>query len=99
MRLATTLILPAAVGLFALAAPIVALLFQHGAFTAHDTQMTVLALRWYLVGLPFAAVDLLLVYAFYARQDTFTPALIGVFSLAVYMVAALPCSRASACSA
>ncbi len=88
LRLATTLILPAAVGLFALAAPIVALLFQHGAFTAHDTQMTVLALRWYLVGLPFAAVDLLLVYAFYARQDTFTPALIGVFSLAVYMLVA-----------
>ncbi|NWF69959.1 MAG: murein biosynthesis integral membrane protein MurJ [Chloroflexi bacterium] len=89
LRLATTLIVPAAVGLFVLAVPIVALIFQHGAFTAHDTAMTALALRLYLVGLPFAALDLLLVYAFYARQDTLTPALVGLLSLAVYMVVAV----------
>ncbi len=89
LRLAITLILPAAVGLFALATPIVALLFQHGAFTAHDTAITALALRLYLVGLPFAAVDLLLVYAFYARQDTLTPALVGLVSLVLYMVVAV----------
>jgi putative peptidoglycan lipid II flippase len=89
LRLAITLILPATVGLFILATPIVMLLFQHGAFNAHDTVMTVTALRWYLVGLPFAALDLLLVYAFYARQNTLTPALIGVVSLAVYMLTAV----------
>lgn len=88
LRLAITLILPAMVGLFVLATPIVALLFQHGAFTARDTAITALALRLYLVGLPFAALDLLLVYAFYARQDTLTPALIGLFSLIVYMAVA-----------
>jgi putative peptidoglycan lipid II flippase len=85
LRLAITLILPAAVGLFALAAPIVMLIFEHGAFTPADTAMTAMALRLYLLGLPFAAVDLLLVYAFYARQDTTTPALIGLVSLGVYM--------------
>jgi putative peptidoglycan lipid II flippase len=85
LRLATTLILPASIGLFTLATPIVMLLFQHGAFNAHDTAMTVTALRLYLIGLPFAALDLLLVYAFYARQDTLTPALTGVLSLGVYM--------------
>ena len=89
LRLAITLIIPAAVGLFVLATPIVALIFGHGAFTASDGEMTVQALRLYLLGLPFAAVDLLLVYAFYARQDTLTPALIGLFSLMVYMVVAL----------
>jgi len=89
LRLAITLILPAAAGLFVLAGPIVALLFEHGAFTAADTSITALALRLYLFGLPFAALDLLLVYAFYARQDTLTPALVGLFSLTVYMVAAL----------
>ncbi len=89
LRLAITLILPATVGLFTLATPIVVLLFQHGAFNAHDTVMTVTALRWYLVGLPFAALDLLLVYAFYARQNTLTPALIGVLSLAIYMLTAV----------
>lgn len=89
LRLAVTLILPAAVGLFVLADPIVRLLFEHGAFTAEDVPMTVLALRLYLFGLPFAAVDLLLVYAFYARQDTLTPALVGLLSLTIYMGAAI----------
>ena len=89
LRLAVTMILPAAVGLFVLAAPIVQLLFEHGAFTVGDTAMTVLALRLYLIGLPFAALDLLLVYAFYARQDTLTPALIGLLSLTIYMIVAV----------
>lgn len=89
LRLAVTLILPAAVGLFVLTTPIIRLIFEHGAFTAHDTALTGLALRLYLVGLPFAALDLLLVYAFYARQDTLTPALIGLLSLSIYMVVAL----------
>ena len=89
LRLAITLILPATVGLFVLAHPIIALLFQHGAFTGADTSITTLALRLYLVGLPFAALDLLLVYAFYARQDTLTPAMVGLISLTLYMAAAL----------
>lgn len=89
LRLATILIVPATIGLYVTAEPIITLLFEHGAFTAADTAITTQALRLYLFGLPFAAIDLLLVYAFYARQDTFTPAVIGVISLAVYMVVAL----------
>jgi putative peptidoglycan lipid II flippase len=89
LRLAITLMIPAAVGLFVTAGPIIDLLFEHGAFTPADSEVTALALRLYLIGLPFAAVDLLLVYAFYARQDTLTPALIGLFSLILYMVVAL----------
>lgn len=89
LRLTTTLILPATVGLFMLAVPIIDLIFEHGAFTAANTSITAMALRLYLIGLPFAAWDLLLVYAFYARQDTLTPALVGLLSLTVYMVIAL----------
>ncbi len=89
LRLAIMLIIPAAVGLFVLALPIVSLIFEHGAFTSADSVITSLALRYYLLGLPFAAVDLLLVYAFYARQDTLTPALIGLVSLVAYTIVAL----------
>jgi len=89
LRLATTLIIPAALGLFVLATPIIMLLFQGGEFTSADTLITAQALRYYLIGLPFAALDLLLVYAFYARKDTFTPALIGLFSHGVYIVTVL----------
>ncbi len=89
LRLAIVLIIPAAVGLFILAEPVVSLIFEHGKFHATDTAVTALALRLYLLGLPFAAVDLLLVFAFYARQNTLTPALVGLVSLAVYMVVAI----------
>jgi len=89
LRLAIVLIIPATVGLFVLAGPVVALIFQHGKFTSVDTAHTALALRLYLLGLPFAAVDLLLIFAFYARQNTFTPAVVGLISLVAYMVVAL----------
>ncbi|MCL4237587.1 MAG: murein biosynthesis integral membrane protein MurJ [Anaerolineae bacterium] len=89
LRLAIVLIIPATVGLFVLAGPVVALIFQHGKFGAVDTAHTALALRLYLLGLPFAAVDLLLVFAFYARQNTLTPAIVGLISLVAYMVVAL----------
>ncbi len=89
LRLVIVLIIPAAAGLFILARPTVILLLEHGGFTTFDTQITVQALRLYLLSLPFSAIDLLLVYAFYARQDTLTPALIGVVVTLVYMALAV----------
>lgn len=89
LRLTTALILPAAVGLAVLAVPTIQLLFEHGSNTPADTAITATALRVYLVGLPFAAWDLLLIYGFYARQDTRTPALVGVVSLVAYTLAAV----------
>lgn len=89
LRLVLGLILPASFGLFALATPVVALLFETGEFTAADTATVSLMLRYYLIGLPFAAFDLMLVSASYARKDTWRPALVGVLSLGFYWVAAL----------
>ncbi len=89
LRLVLGLILPAAFGLFALAIPAVSLVFQRGAFTLEDTQMVSLMLRYYLFGLPFAAIDLMLVSASYARKDTWRPALVGVLSIGFYWIAAL----------
>jgi len=88
LRLVMVLIIPATVGLFILATPTIDLIYEHGDFIAIDTLMTGWALRLYLLGLPFAAVDLLLVFAFYARQDTLTPALIGVGSIVIYLLLA-----------
>ncbi len=89
LRLVLVLIIPATVALFVLAEPIVALLFEHGDFTRYDTQQTVLALRFYLLGLTFAAIDQPLIFAFYARQNTLTPALVGLLGVGLYLVAAL----------
>lgn len=89
LRLVLGLILPAAFGLFALAIPITSLLFERGAFGPEDTAFVSLMLRYYLIGLPFAAIDLMLVSASYARQRTWEPALVGVISLGFYWAAAL----------
>lgn len=89
LRLIIALGLPAAAGLFALAQPIIALLLQHGQFTADDTATTALVLRVYLTGLGFAAVDQMLVFASYARKDTWRPALAGVISITVYTLVAV----------
>ena len=93
LKLVLVLTLPAAVGLFVLARPLVAMLFQHGLFTAADTEQTALALRYYLIGLVFAAVDLPLLFAFYARHDTVRPALVGILGVGLYLVAALSTYR------
>jgi putative peptidoglycan lipid II flippase len=84
LRLVLALTIPATVGLWVLAAPIVALVFEHGGFTAIDTVGTVAALRCHLVGLIFAAVDQPLIFAFYARKDTWTPALVGAATVSLY---------------
>ncbi len=89
LRLVIVLGLPAAIGLFVLARPIISLLFEHGAFTSEDTDITTRVLRIYLFGLGFAAVDQMLVFASYARKDTWRPALVGVISITIYTIVAI----------
>ncbi len=88
IKLVLLLIIPAAVGLFVLAQPIVSLLFEHGAFTPNDTLWTATALRFYLIGLPFAALDQPLVFAFYSRKNTLTPNLVAFAGVGIYVVVA-----------
>ena len=87
LKVVLILIIPAAVGLSLLGRPIIDLLFGHGEFTRLDIEQTNLALQFYLLGLIFAAVDQPLIFAYYARQNTFTPAMVGVASVGVYLVA------------
>ncbi len=88
LRLALVLLIPASVGLWVLAEPLIQLVYEHRAFTPADTAMTAAALRYYVLGLLPAGIDLLLIYTFYARQDTITPAAVGVISVGCYLVAA-----------
>jgi len=90
LKLTLLLILPATVGLVVLRLPLIELLFQHGVFGAASTQRTALAFLCYSPSIPFAAIDLLLVAAFYARKNTLVPALyVASFGVLVYLVVAL----------
>ena len=75
LRMIFFIIVPAMLGLILLRQPIVHLFFEHGTFTAHDTQQTALAVFCYAVGLwAFGGVRII-VAAFYSLQDTKTPAI------------------------
>jgi putative peptidoglycan lipid II flippase len=74
---------PSAVGLAVLGRPIVALIFEHGRFTAFDTVQTGNALAAYSIGLAGYAAVKVLSPAFYALNDARTPMLISLGSIAV----------------
>ncbi len=89
LRLVLVLVIPATVGLYVLAGPTIALIFERGKFAPADTAATAEALRYSLLGLLAAAVDQPLIFAFYARKDTLTPALVGVGTTILYVLVAV----------
>jgi putative peptidoglycan lipid II flippase len=86
LRLVLALVIPATIGLYVLAQPTIALIFEHGDFTPEDTAATSMALQYSLLGLLAAAIDQPLNFAFYARKDTLSPALVGVGTTILYVM-------------
>lgn len=86
LALVFLLCVPSAVGLAVLGRPIVALIFEHGRFTAFDTVQTGDALAAYAIGLAGYAALKVLSPAFYALGDARTPMLISLASIAVNYV-------------
>ncbi len=77
---------PCAVGLFMLAGPMIATLFQSKVFLASDVAMAQRSLMAYSIGLfPFIMIKVL-APGFYARQDTKTPVKIAVLAMVTNMV-------------
>ncbi|HEY5738239.1 MAG TPA: murein biosynthesis integral membrane protein MurJ [Gammaproteobacteria bacterium] len=85
IQLSLLIAVPATFGLFLLAQPILATLFQYGAFTAGDSLMSALSLMAYSLGLPAFILIKILASGFYARQDTRTPVRIGIQSMFLNM--------------
>jgi putative peptidoglycan lipid II flippase len=86
LSLALLVTLPAACGLIFLARPIIAVIYQHGHFTALDTQQTAAALSLYAVGLlAFAGVKIM-VPVFYALDDTRLPVAGSFLTVAANLV-------------
>jgi putative peptidoglycan lipid II flippase len=86
VQLSLMISLPAAVGLMLLAQPILATLFQYGAFDKSDTLMSSMSLMAYSLGLPAFILIKILANAFYSRQDSKTPVRIGIFAMLVNML-------------
>ncbi|GGG45870.1 putative lipid II flippase MurJ [Caldovatus sediminis] len=78
--------LPAAAGLAVLAQPIVAALFERGAFDAAATRATVAALVAYAGGLPAFVLVKVFAPGFFARGDTTTPVAVGIGAMAANLL-------------
>ncbi|MCC5780867.1 murein biosynthesis integral membrane protein MurJ [Nitratireductor sp. B36] len=89
MEFALGLTLPAAVGLMVMPAPIVALLYERGQFTALDTAMTAAALAAFASGLPAYVLTKVFQPAFFAREDMKTPMWFSLITVAVNIAASL----------
>lgn len=81
------LTIPSACGLIFLGRPIIALIYQRGAFTSVDTEMVAYALAGYSAGLVGYAAIKILSPAFYALDDARTPMVISLASIVVNAVA------------
>jgi putative peptidoglycan lipid II flippase len=77
VRTTAFILIPASVGFAVLSQPIVRLLFQHLNFNAHDTNMLASVLLYFVLGLFFFAVFMLVLKVFYSMQDTKTPMVVA----------------------
>jgi len=73
LEFALGLTVPASVGLMVIPVPIVALLYQRGAFTAETTALTSSALAAFAAGLPAYVMIKVFQPAYFAREDMKTP--------------------------
>jgi putative peptidoglycan lipid II flippase len=89
LRAVFALSLPAAVGLVVLRRPLVALLFERGAFGETSTDLVAWALLFYALGLVSHAGIEIVARAFYAMHDTKTPLLIGGGAMLLNVVLSL----------
>jgi putative peptidoglycan lipid II flippase len=90
VRATFLLILPAAVGYFVLAEPIIRLFLEHGVVRAASVELVAGVLRFFVLGLvPFSLFQLLL-RAFYALQDTKTPFVVNCGAVALNTAVNVP---------
>ncbi len=86
-------IVPAMVGLWILAEPVVSLVFQRGLFGFDDTLATASALKYYALGLPAYGIYKIFAPVFFALDRPKVPVIISVISIAlniIFCVALVP---------
>jgi putative peptidoglycan lipid II flippase len=89
-RATLLLILPAAIGYFVLAEPIIRVLLEHGVMEARSVELVAGVLRFFVIGLvPFSLFQLTL-RAFYALQDTKTPFMVNCGAVALHTAVNIP---------
>jgi putative peptidoglycan lipid II flippase len=75
--------LAAAAALIALSIPVVRVLFERGSFGASDTVATAATAVLFAIGIPMWGIQQILARGFYAREQMWTPVIIGTTATAI----------------
>ena len=86
IRLAFLFTIPSTAGLMVLGRPIISLIYERGSFGPNDTDHTAAALACYAIGLAGYAAIKILAPAFYALNDSRTPMMVSLLSMAINFV-------------
>lgn len=86
IEIALLLTVPAALALIVMPGPIIAVLFERGAFGPVASEATAQALMAYAIGLPAYVGIRVFTPGFFAREDTATPVRIAALSIIVNIV-------------
>ncbi len=78
IKMIAYLLIPLTVGIMIYSEDIVRLLYERGEFTATSTLLTADALKYYAIGIIGAGIVEIMNKAFYAKQDTKTPLIVGI---------------------
>ncbi|MBT3223878.1 MAG: oligosaccharide flippase family protein, partial [Proteobacteria bacterium] len=89
LSLTSFFVLPSAVGLAVFAWPLVSLLYERGAFTSTDTASTALFLQVYSLGIFAFCLHRVIVPAFYAWHDPWTPMVLSILTVVLKVPLAL----------
>lgn len=85
LRMLAVVGVPAMVGLFVLAGPLITTLFHYRSFQVHDVLMSRYSLSAYALGFMGFSLVKVLLPGFYAREDSRTPVRCGVISVVAAM--------------
>jgi len=86
IKAAVFIAIPATVGLFLVARPLISAVFEHGAFTDKDTPVVAWTLSFYAVGLCGYFSQQIVIRAFYSIQDSKMPAITALIAVFVNVV-------------
>jgi putative peptidoglycan lipid II flippase len=85
--------IPASLGLIVLAAPLIATIYERGAWTSAATVSSAWALGFFALGLAAFGLQEILARSFYAIKDTTTPVVIAVLGVILNVVLSLALIR------
>lgn len=85
--------IPAAAGLLVIGKPLIRLLFEGGAFNEQSTELVYFALQFYTLALISQSMLDIVVRAFAAQQDTWTPLFVSFFTTAINVALAIWLAR------